>query len=100
MGAPDALIYDATGEQTSQPMRNSCNEIVTTLRVLKEGTPWANKAELYIGLIKEAVQKDMKELDYPLILWDYYVEQRVQINNLTTKDSFKLNGITPHTSLT
>jgi hypothetical protein len=31
------------------------------LRVLEEGTPWKNKARLYIGLIKEAVQTDMKD---------------------------------------
>jgi hypothetical protein len=41
-------------------------EIGTTLRVLEEGTPWANKAELYIGLIKEAVRKDMKDSNCPL----------------------------------
>jgi hypothetical protein len=40
----------------------------STLRVLEERTPWANKAELYIGLIKEAVQKNMKESDCPLVL--------------------------------
>jgi hypothetical protein len=32
-------------------MRKFCNEIGTTLRALEEGTPWSNKAELYIGLI-------------------------------------------------
>eukprot|EP00957_Ditylum_brightwellii_P034811 2637960-Ditylum_brightwellii.AAC.1 len=81
-------------------MRAFCAEIGTTLRVLVEGTPWANKAELYIGLVKEAVQKDMKESNCPLALWDYCVEQRVRINNLAAKDSFKLNGTTPHTALT
>ena len=39
------------------------------LRVLEEGTPWANKAELYIGLIKEAVRKDMKDSNCPLAFW-------------------------------
>eukprot|EP00957_Ditylum_brightwellii_P107241 8182864-Ditylum_brightwellii.AAC.1 len=70
------------------------------LRVLEEGTPWANKAELYIGPIKDAVQKDMKESDCLLAFWDYCVEQRALINNLTTKDSFELNSTTPHTALT
>eukprot|EP00957_Ditylum_brightwellii_P125040 9531254-Ditylum_brightwellii.AAC.1 len=70
------------------------------LRVLEEGTPWANKAEFYIGLTKEAVQKDMKESGCPLALWDYCVRQRVHINNLTAKDSFRLNDTTPHMALT
>eukprot|EP00957_Ditylum_brightwellii_P201323 15325094-Ditylum_brightwellii.AAC.1 len=81
-------------------MRAFCAEIVTTLWVLEEGILWANRAELYIGLIKEAVQKDMKESTCPLTLWDYCVEQRTRINNLTAKDSFKLNDTIPHTALT
>eukprot|EP00957_Ditylum_brightwellii_P161649 12307352-Ditylum_brightwellii.AAC.1 len=81
-------------------MRAFCAEIGTTLRILEKGTPWANKAELYMGLIKEAVRKDIKESNYPLALWDYCVEQRAHINNFTAKDSFKLNSTTPHMALT
>ena len=76
IGAPDALIYDAAREQMSQHLRKFCTELGTTLRVLEEGTPWANKAELYIGLIKEAVRKDMKESNCPLAFWDYCTERR------------------------
>ncbi len=60
--------------------------IGTTLRALEEGTPWANKAELYIGLLKEAVQKDMKEADSPMVLWDYCVQRRALVHNFTAKD--------------
>jgi hypothetical protein len=100
IGAPDALIFDMSGEQTSQPMHKFCHEIGTSLGVLEEGTRWANKAELYIGLIKEAVQKDMKESNCPLVLLDYCVERRARINNLTAKDVFKLRGMNAHTALT
>jgi hypothetical protein len=100
IGAPDALIFDMSGEQTSQPMRKFCHEIGTSLCVLEEGTPWANKAELYIGLVKEAVRKDMKESNCPLVLWDYCVERRARINNLTANDIFKLHGTNAHTALT
>jgi hypothetical protein len=48
IGAPDAIICDAASEQKSKPLRKFLGEIGTTLRVLKEGTPWANKAELYM----------------------------------------------------
>ena len=48
-----------SGEQMSSEVKKFCNDIGTTLRALEEGTPWSNKAELYIGLIKEAVRKDM-----------------------------------------
>ena len=100
IGVPDALICDAAGEQTSRELRKFCSEIGTTLRVLEEGTPWANKAELYIGIVKTAVQKDMKESNCPLVFWDYCVERRVRIHNLTAKDRFTLHGMNPHTALT
>jgi hypothetical protein len=62
IGAPEAIICDMAGEQTSQNLRTFCNEIGTTMRVLEEGAPWANNAELYIGLLEEAVRKDMKDV--------------------------------------
>ena len=70
---------------------NFCNDMGTTLRVLEEGTPWANKAELYIGLIKEAVRKELKESCCPIPFWDYCVERRARINNLAAKDLFQLH---------
>ena len=100
IGAPDAIICDAAAEQKSKPLRKFLGEIGTTLRVLEEGTPWANKAELYIGLIKEAVRKDMKDSDCPLAFWDYCVERRARINNMTAKDLFQLHGSNAHTALT
>ncbi len=48
IGAPDATICDHSGEQTSISLKRFCQEIGTTLRVLEEGIPWSNKAELYI----------------------------------------------------
>jgi hypothetical protein len=100
IGAPEAIICDMAGEKTSQALKRFCQETGTTLRVLEEGTPWANKAELYIGLIKEAVRKDMKESDYPLAFWDYCVERRARINNLTAKYLFTLHGPNAYTALT
>ena len=98
IGAPEALVCDPAREQLSQPLRQFCSDIGTTLRALEENTPWANRAELYIGLIKEATRKDMKESDCPLVLWDYCVERRARINNLTAKNLFQLHGTNPHTA--
>ena len=101
VGAPDAFICDASGEQTrSLEVRRFCRDIGSTLRALEENTPWSNKAELYIGLLKEAVRKDMKEADSPLPLWDYCLERRARINNMTAKDRFNLHGQNPHTLVT
>ena len=87
IGAPTSIIADMSGEQMSHKVRKFCNDIGTTLRALEEGTPWSNKAE-YIGLLKEAVRKDMRESNSPMTLWDYCVERRARINNLTAKDNF------------
>ena len=55
VGAPDAIICDAAHEQISKEVRSFCLKMGTTIRVLEEDTPWANRAELYIGIVKEAV---------------------------------------------
>ena len=75
IGAPDAIICDHSGEQTSSAqVCTFCNQIDSLLKVLEEGTPWANRAELYIGLIKSTISKDMKSSGCPLAFWDYCAE--------------------------
>ena len=56
IGAPDAIVCDMLMEQTSPEIKTFLNDIGMTLRVLEEGTPLANKAEQYIGLLKESVR--------------------------------------------
>ena len=100
IGAPDAFICDMSGKQMSGELCHFCNDIGTTIRALEEGTPWSNKAELYIGLLKEATHKDMHETDSPMVFWDYCLERRARINNLTAKNSFKLHGTNAYMALT
>ena len=97
IGAPEATISDAAREQMSDDLKKFCQSIGTSLRVLEEGTPWSNKAELYIGIIKEAVRKDMKISAAPLAFWDYCVERRARIHNLTPSNLFQVHGSNPHT---
>ena len=68
----------------------------TTLRVLKGSTQWANRAELYVSLFKEAVRKDMLQENSPLVFWEYCAERRAAIINMKAKDLFQLQGQTPH----
>jgi len=100
IGSPKAFIMDAANAQKSKDIRHFCSQIGSSLRILEEGTPWANKAELYIGLLKEATRKDMKESNCPLVLWDYCVERRARISNLTARNLFQLHGTNAHTALT
>jgi hypothetical protein len=86
---------DMSGEQMSKEVKAFCNEIGSTLRALEEVTSWANEAELSIELMKEAVRKDMKDQDTPMIFWGYSIERRARIHNLTAKENFKLHGSNP-----
>ena len=65
------------------------------IKILEQGTPWANLAELCIGILKSTVSKDMKESNCPIRLWDYCVEWRAAVHNMTSQNNFKLQGITP-----
>ena len=69
-----------------------------TLKMLEMLTQWANLAELYIGLMKEEVRKDMKDSDSPLKFWDYCAERRAQTHNLTAQDLLQLHVSNPITA--
>ena len=56
-------------------LKQFCNTLSPTLRALEEGTPWVNKAELYIQLMKEAIRKNMQVDNSSLALWDYCIKR-------------------------
>jgi hypothetical protein len=98
VGAPDFLVCDPHPSQKAHEVRAFCHQIGTTLRMLEANTQWANHAELYVGLLKEAMRKDMQESHSPLVLQDYCMEQRALIFQVTAKKLFQLNGTNPHTA--
>ena len=65
------------------------------MRILETETQWANRAELYIGLFKESIRKDLSRTNCPLVLWDYCAERRAAIHNVIPRDLFQLNGSNP-----
>ena len=99
VGVPSAFIGDQSGEQTSHEVQQYIKNVGSTLRLLGEGTPWTNRVELMIGQLKAAVRKYLMESNCPLCLWDYYIERRVRINNLTAKNLFALKGESPYTTV-
>ena len=48
VGAPEILMADPCPSNKSKDVKNFCNKIGTTLRILEESTQWASGAELYI----------------------------------------------------
>ena len=76
IGVPVDLVVNAHQAQTSKATKRFCHQVGTTLRILERGTPWSNRAELYIGLLKEATRKDLHHSNSPMVLWDYALERR------------------------
>ena len=79
-------------------VKSFCNKIGTTLKLLEQGTQWENRAELYVGLVKEAIRKDICLFHSPLVLWDYAAERRAYIMSLTARDLFQIQGSNPRTA--
>jgi hypothetical protein len=98
VGAPEVVVCDPHPAQIKREVREFCTQIGTTLKVLEAETQWANHAELYIGFMKEGTRKDMRSSGSPLVLWDYCMEQRALIFQITAKKLFQLNGTNPHIS--
>jgi hypothetical protein len=96
VGVPVSLVVDAHSAQTGNDTKRFCDQVGTILRILEKGTPWSNRAELYIGLLKEAVRKDMRASNSPMCLWDYAIERRALIHNVIPRPLFQNNGLTPH----
>ena len=97
VGVPVELIVDGHKAQTSSEVKTFCHQVGTTLRILETGTPWANRAELYIGLLKEAVRRDMRNSNSPMSLWCYCIERRAKIHNAVPRPLFQAQGQTPYT---
>ena len=92
IGVPVALILVLEGTQKSNNLDKVTKDMECKLKFLERKTQWANLAEPYIGLLKEAVRKDMKDTDSPLKFWDYCAERCVKINNLTARNLFQMHG--------
>ena len=95
---PISLVLDAHRAQKTNNVKRFCDQVESTLRILEKGSPWANRAELYIGLLKKAVRKDLRASNAPMVLWDYAMERRALIHNAVPRPLFQCNGLSPHTA--
>ena len=55
------LIVDGFSAQKKPPINRFCNQVGTILKILEGATPWGNRDEIYVGVLKEAVRKCMSE---------------------------------------
>ena len=96
VGVPVDLVMDGHKSISENlKVKRFAHQVGLTLKVLERNTPWANRAELYIRLLKEAVRKDLRATDAPMRLWDYALERRALIHNLVPRPLFQ-NDRPPH----
>ena len=95
VGVPSTIIADPHPTQTKKSVRRFYEQVGMTLRLLEKNTQWANQAELYIGLLKEAVRNFMRVSNAPMVLWDHCIQRRATTHNATPKKLFQNDGMTP-----
>ena len=61
VGIPVGLILDGFSAQTKSSVKTICDQVNTTFKMLERANRWENIAELCVGLLNEAVRKDMRE---------------------------------------
>ena len=92
VGAPKSFIVYSDRKENNNKVRQFLNKVGTDLRVLEGKTQHADRDELYIGLMKSGVSKDMRESNSRMRLWCYACEQRAFVMNLTANNMFQLEG--------
>ena len=88
-------MYDHL-DQNNNKTKKFCHQVGTTLRILEAGAQWANHAELYIELFKEAVRRDLRMANVPMVLWDYCMEHQAQIHNAFSNPLLQNKEMNPH----
>ena len=93
---PKAVIVDPHRSQKSNEVKQFLASVGTSLRALEESTQHADRAELYIGLLKNGVGKNTREANSPMRLCRYCCERRAAIMIMTANNLFQLQGQNPH----
>jgi len=100
IGVPRDLIADPSGEQTSHKAREFAQKVGMNFRYLEHNTPHANLAELYVGLMKTAISRDLRETGCPLTLWCFATEWRMRVHNVTASKLSQCYRSNPYTATT
>ena len=68
---PENMICDGVPEQVSGEAARLCQLSDCTVQQLKRVTPWSNRAEGHVGIVKSKILLDLKESNCPMVLWFY-----------------------------
>ena len=92
VGAPKAVVVDSHGTEKSRKVKRFLTSVGTTLQVLEGSSQHQDRAELYIGLMKRAIGKDIRETNSPMSLWCYACKRHAAITTLTSNSLLQLQG--------
>ena len=73
VGAPDVLVCDSAKTQKKREVKDFCTQIGTTLNILEAETQWANRSELWVGLVNPPArifETPALRLCYGIIVWN------------------------------
>ena len=65
---PIDFIANGFSDQKKPSNKRFYHQVGTTIKILKRDNLCANRDELFIGFLKEAVRKDMRESSSPMVL--------------------------------
>ena len=71
-----------------------------TVQQLECGTTLSNRAEGHVGIVKSDILLDLKESNFPMVLWFYAAERRGKILANTSRNIYSLGEQVPATVLT
>ena len=98
-GVPEKMICDGATEQVSGEAARLCKLAYCTIQQLERVTPWSNREEGNVGIVKSEIMLDLKESNCPMVLWCYAAERRGRILASTSKNIYSLGGQVPATLL-
>lgn len=99
VGVPDAIICDQGKEQIEGRSQQLMRDSGTMIRRIEPNTPWANRAERYIGMFKQGIRNTLQATNCPMRLWDYCAEHQARVNNATAKNLYQLGSTTPYQTI-
>ena len=68
VGVPPKNMCDGAPEQVKGESRRLCNICDCETVQLEQATPWTNRAEGHVGIIKSHTQMGLKNSNYPMVL--------------------------------
>ena len=66
-GVPQKMICDGAPEQVSGEAARLCQITDCTIQQLECGTPWSNRSEGHVGIVKNEILLDLKYSNCPMV---------------------------------